>query len=447
MASKFLNKILKSVEISEKEDEKDINSKIITKNVYFQLTPETYLIDNKTVNNFLKTANRESRSAKLKSILEKLPDYLHEINYKTEFMQKRKFDWAYNFDFINIDKFNCIFCFILNFLYLFSLNKNLFSTYLLNKTSTLMEFILIMVNCLFIVLFTFTKYPLNVSLLKVKFNRKGENSSVVDTKKNVLDYFKIYFLDSFLLSDEISLIILVTCIGIGGCITRFDIIFFGFQLLTIGKFIATIKEIIDAFVIRISQLISMVLFLAIIMFAYANYDYYFISPEFMLVQEDGTVMNTCSNLLECFITLFNTGVRSGGGIGDLLPEQSFASFGYFHRWIHDMIFFIIVTLLLLNMINGVIVTTFGQLREDSSAREDAMNNKCFICSLQRYEVEKQGKSYEEHMKSEHCVKTYIRYLISLYLMESNEMEQDEYYVYNCLKKNGVEFFPNFKSQE
>ena len=155
MASKFLNKILKSVEISEKEDEKDINSKIITKNVYFQLTPETYLIDNKTVNNFLKTANRESRSAKLKSILEKLPDYLHEINYKTEFMQKRKFDWAYNFDFINIDKFNCIFCFILNFLYLFSLNKNLFSTYLLNKTSTLMEFILIMVNCLFIVLFTF----------------------------------------------------------------------------------------------------------------------------------------------------------------------------------------------------------------------------------------------------------------------------------------------------
>ena len=191
----------------------------------------------------------------------------------------------------------------------------------------------------------------------------------------------------------------------------------------------------------------MVLFLAIIMFAYANYDYYFIRPEFMLVQEDGTVMNTCSNLLECFITLFNTGVRSGGGIGDLLPEQSFASFGYFRRWIHDMIFFIIVTLLLLNMINGVIVTTFGQIREDSSAREDDMNNKCFICSLQRYEVEKQGKSYEEHMKSEHCVKTYIRYLISLYLMESNEMEQDEYYVYNCLKKNGVEFFPNFKSQE
>ena len=34
MASKFLNKILKNVEISEKEDEKDINSKIITKNVY-----------------------------------------------------------------------------------------------------------------------------------------------------------------------------------------------------------------------------------------------------------------------------------------------------------------------------------------------------------------------------------------------------------------------------
>lgn len=78
-------------------------------------------------------------------------------------------------------------------------------------------------------------------------------------------------------------------------------------------------EIIDAFVIRINQLVSMVLYLAIIMFAYANYDYYFIRPEYTLVQEDGSVMNTCSNLLECFITLFNTGIRSGGGIGDLLP--------------------------------------------------------------------------------------------------------------------------------
>ena len=237
--------------------------------------------------------------------------------------------------------------------------------------------------------------------------------------------------------------ILVTCIGIAGCITRFDIIFFSFQLLTIRKFVSTIKEIIDAFVIRIGQLVSMVVFLAILMFAFANYDYYFLKQQYLLEQEDGSVMDTCSTLLECFITLFNNGVRSGGGIGDLLPELPFFSMIYLHRWVHDMIFFIIVSLLLLNMINGVIVTTFSQIREDSSKKEDDENNICFICSIPRYEVEKQGLSFEEHLKSEHCVKTYIRYLLSLYLMDTNDMDQDQYYVYNCLKKNGVEFFPIF----
>ena len=440
MASKFLNKILKSVSISEKKKQNDTNSEMEIKNVYFQLTPETYIIDKKCVDNFMKTACRDNRSSKLKSILEKLPDYRHEIEYKHEHMTSRKFDWLYNFDYLNIDIFNCAFCFILNMIYLLALNKNEYSVFLLNKLSTFMEMLLILVNLVFIGFFAITKYPLNVSLLKVKFQRKIENSNI---KMYPWDYFKIYFLDSFLLSEELSLMILVTCIGIAGCITRFDIIFFSFQLLTIGKFVSTIKEIIDAFVIRIGQLVSMVVFLAIIMFAFANYDYYFLKQQYLLEQEDGSIMDTCSTLLECFITLFNNGVRSGGGIGDLLPELPFFSMIYLHRWVHDMIFFIIVSLLLLNMINGVIVTTFSQIREDSSNKEDDKNNICFICSIPRYEVEKQGLSFEEHIKSEHCVKTYIRYLLSLYLMDTNDMDQDQYYVYNCLKKNGVEFFPIF----
>ena len=97
------------------------------------------------------------------------------------------------------------------------------------------------------------------------------------------------------------------------------------------------------------------------------------------------------------------------------------------------------------MINGVMVTTFGQIREDSCNRDDDMNNICFICSIPRYEIEKQGISFEHHIKKEHSVKTYVRYLLSLYLMDSNDMDQDQYYVYNCLEKNGVEFFPNCES--
>ena len=441
MASKFLGKILKSVEIVRLEDENSQSSGTYKKSVYFQLTPETYMINKKVVDNFLSTADRSTNSSKLKSIFEKLPDYLHEIHYKKEFMKKRKYDWAYNFNYLKVDQFNCIFCFGMNIIYLLTLDKVGSSVYYLNIISSFLEMILICINLFFIVLFIVTRYPLNISLLKAKYESKKEKKNLVDYYKLTVDYLKIYFIDSLLLSDEINLMILVALIGITGYISKYDIIFFGFQLLTIGKFVSTIREIIYAFVKRTDQLVSMILFLAIIMFAFANYDYYFLRSEYMLTQDDGSVMDTCSSLLECFITLFNTGARSGGGIGDLLPERQFNSAIYFHRWIHDMIFFIIVILLLLNMINGVIVTTFGQIREDSTNREKDESTVCFICSIKKCDIEQKGQSFENHVKEDHSVKTYIRYLVSLYLMELNNMDQDQYEVYNCVQKNDVKFFP------
>ena len=55
---------------------------------------------------------------------------------------------------------------------------------------------------------------------------------------------------------------------------------------------------------------------------------------------------------------------------------------YFIRWITDIIFYITVILLLLNMINGVIVSTFSQIRELSQIKEEDINEKCFICGQQ-----------------------------------------------------------------
>ena len=446
LASKFLNRILKCVAISERTDPRDMLSPLEVKNVYFQLTPATYLIDNKSVDNFLKTACRDSRSSKLKSILEVLPDFRHEINYKSEKTHDRKYDFLYDFDYNNIDMLNCICCTILNLVYLFTLSKNASSISFLNKFSSYTEAALITVNIFFIGLFVYTKYPLHVSLLNLKYLRKRENASdEVKTKKGIWDYFQIYFLDSFLLNEEIRLMITVTLIGLIGVISKYDIILFSVQLLTIGKFVSTIQEILFAFFSKMSLILSMIAFLAILMFFFANVDIYFIQSEYLLPQEDGTYMDTCKNLLECFITLFNNGARAGGGIGDILPQQEYPSAMYYIRWIHDMVFFIMIILLLLNMINGVMVTTFGQIREDSCNRDDDMNNICFICSIPRYEIEKQGISFEHHIKKEHSVKTYVRYLLSLYLMDSNDMDQDQYYVYNCLEKNGVEFFPNCES--
>jgi hypothetical protein len=66
---------------------------------------------------------------------------------------------------------------------------------------------------------------------------------------------------------------------------------------------------------------------------------------------------------------------------------------YYLRWITDMVFYIMVILLLFNMINGVIVFTFSQIREMSQQKEDDINNKCFIYNIERKIFEKKKKIF------------------------------------------------------
>jgi inositol 1,4,5-triphosphate receptor type 3 len=66
---------------------------------------------------------------------------------------------------------------------------------------------------------------------------------------------------------------------------------------------------------------------------------------------------------------------------------------YYLRWITDMVFYIMVILLLLNMINGVIVFTFSQIREMSQQKTYDINNKCFIYNIERKIFEKKKKIF------------------------------------------------------
>ena len=148
------------------------------------------------------------------------------------------------------------------------------------------------------------------------------------------------------------------------------------------------------------------------------------------------------NLMECWITYFNIGVRSGGGIGDLLDPKPFRDTGiYWIRYVMDMIFFVTVILLLLNMINGVIVSTFSQIREESNEKDEDINNKCFICNIDRMEFEKRKILFKSHLKYEHNSKNYIKFLIYLNLIHEKDLDADQSFILSCIKKRDVYCFP------
>ncbi len=47
-----------------------------------------------------------------------------------------------------------------------------------------------------------------------------------------------------------------------------------------------------------------------------------------------TMEATCTNLMECFITIFKEGVRSGGGIGDVLRKPAGQVLTHAHTYMH-----------------------------------------------------------------------------------------------------------------
>jgi len=144
-----------------------------------------------------------------------------------------------------------------------------------------------------------------------------------------------------------------------------------------------------------------------------------------------TVNSTDENnytIINSTITTTNTIVKSMAG-------------RFFGRWFYDMFFFVIICLLLRNMINGVIVTAFSAIREDSEKNLKDMENKCFICSLNKMEFEKNNISFRDHIKYEHNVNNYIYHILEYFKLSYSELDYYQYSIYRLIKNKGPEIFP------
>ena len=338
-------------------------------------------------------------------------------------------------DYKNVDFMNFCISLLINLILLIFLRGDGLGSILYITTVSLAG-IQIFINLVYLLIFIISKYKFYVLVQKSNYDKSAITA---------LDWLKIHLFDSFLFNDEIYLMILNIIIGCLGIVSSYATFLFSLQLLTVIKFVPTIKEIVIAFKLRFSQLISMIGFLAILIFFYSNIGFYFLSGEFDK-DVDGKKKNLCGTLLECSITYFNLGVRSGGGIGDLLDMKPYRDTStYWIRWVTDMIFYITVILLLLNMINGVIVSTFSQIREESNEKEEDINNKCFICNIDRVEFEKRKIMFADHLKFEHSTKTYIRFLIFLKLISEKDLDADQSFIVQCVKSRDISCFPVLRS--
>ncbi|KAK5582346.1 hypothetical protein RB653_003929 [Dictyostelium firmibasis] len=153
----------------------------------------------------------------------------------------------------------------------------------------------------------------------------------------------------------------------------------------------------------------------------------------------------CGSLLQCFITNLYYGVPSQGQLIQFIKykfpntylndtatsasmEQVRSSNTVAARiigWtVFNVAFYVVISLILLNVILGIIVDTFGQLRDQRAETEDYKSNVCFICSIERETFQKNSIEFKKHIEDDHNKWHYLYFFA--YLKErctNNQMNQ------------------------
>jgi hypothetical protein len=98
------------------------------------------------------------------------------------------------------------------------------------------------------------------------------------------------------------------------------------------------------------------------------------------------------------------------------------------------------------MINGVIVSTFSAIREESDKRIEDENNKCYICSINKLEFEKRKVCFVHHIKNEHNIKDYINYILNLKLKKNKDLDSYELFIKKKIIERNIYLFPIFRAK-
>ncbi|XP_060018586.1 inositol 1,4,5-trisphosphate receptor type 3 isoform X1 [Lagenorhynchus albirostris] len=169
-------------------------------------------------------------------------------------------------------------------------------------------------------------------------------------------------------------------------------------------------------------------------------------PEVLAEDEElDSTERACDTLLMCIVTVMNHGLRNGGGVGDILRKPSKDESLFPARVVYDLLFFFIVIIIVLNLIFGVIIDTFADLRSEKQKKEEILKTTCFICGLERDKFDNKTVSFEEHIKFEHNMWNYLYFIVLVRVKNKTDYTGPESYVAQMIKNKNLDWFPRMRA--
>ncbi len=218
----------------------------------------------------------------------------------------------------------------------------------------------------------------------------------------------------------------------------------------------TLLNVVRAVVVPVRSLFMTFLLLALVLYGFAFLAFTHFRDHF--AQQD------CGTLLNCFMTSLDIGLRIGEGPAAVMDQLPATHALKIQRYFFDLFFVVVISIFLLQSLFGVLLDTYGNLREKQESREERLKNYCFICAKPRAEFDALVIEYKQkqqqkqhyplksgffyHISEEHSLFDYLGFILYLEEKDKTECNGLESYVLDELDKSGgdsVHWIPNGSS--
>jgi len=177
-------------------------------------------------------------------------------------------------------------------------------------------------------------------------------------------------------------------------------------------------------------------------------EYFFTLIAYIYFYED--YGGNCETTLHCFLYTFDYTFKANGGIGGRLVEVTQTPPGGIKmgRFFFDNIFNIIIVIVVVSIVAGIIIDTFGSLREKDNEMKMDVQEICFICGFDRETFDRKsdaGGGFIGHIKIDHYMWNYVHFISHLKMKDPTEYTGIESYISDKLKEGDVSWFPSHKA--
>jgi hypothetical protein len=215
---------------------------------------------------------------------------------------------------------------------------------------------------------------------------------------------------------------------------------FAFHLLDITTKSKDLQNVFKAVTQNGRSILATALFGVIIVYIYAIIGYIYLSDSFAVGDYPDDDIPLCTNLPVCWVGALNEGLR-GGDVGAFMDPRDPQDPYFFLQVAYQLSFWAIVITILLNVIFGIIIDTFGELRGDNLAKKEHMENTCFISGVDRFTLDTKGRGFEKHIKEDQNMWNYLYLVVHLKEKDPTEYNGWEQWVADKLQAGDTSFIP------